>query len=477
MFSRFRKIGIFLNFLLLILLQPGVSHALEKASDKLLINYDNKLMQDYQKAASLFWNGDYPSAESAFNEILEKHAQFASAYILLADSMQAQDRQKDAFTNYEKACHILREKEDLCSRLVPGAKKPDTYSDIVYCMNAMGNYDEAKKQGLLGTLKGQSPDLYINLAYTFYKLEKKEAAKSNFCRARKISEPKELQSLVYRKITMLFEGGKEWAPECEEDSPFKKNGTNYALIIAVGKYRDSKIKTLRYAENDARGIYKVLTDSRTGLFKPENVVVLINEEATEKNIKFKFDDMVLKAKNKEDLFFVFYAGHGFTYPNGSDTYWLTYDTIVGNTEGNRIKSTAFSNLTLATKIADIEADKMIFFIDACFSSGMVSRSADIRGLETFLGIGKDYVIITSSQANQESIESPRLKHGLFSYFLIKGLSGDADGNSDGFVEIEELWPFVKLHVSEHAEMMGAEQYPRRSGSSGTSVYMSKNPNY
>jgi len=275
----------------------------------------------------------------------------------------------------------------------------------------------------------------------------------------------------------LFEGGNEWAPECQDESPIKKVGTNYALIIAVGKYRDPKINALTYAENDARGIYKVLTDSRAGLFKPENVVLLINEEATEKNIKFKFDDMVFKANNKEDLFFVFYAGHGFPYPNGSDTYWLTYDTIVGDNEGNRIKSTAFSNLTLATKIGDIEADKMIFFIDACFSSGMVSRSEDIRGLETYLGTGKDYVIITSSQADQKSIESPRLKHGLFSYFLIKGLSGDADGNSDGFVEVEELWPFLKLYVSEHAEMMGAEQSPRRSGSSGSSVYMSKNPNY
>ncbi len=477
MFVKDRTFGLFFCLLLVIMLQASLSHALEKTSDKLVINYDNKLMKDYQRATALFWNSDYPSAESALTEILKKHTGFVSAYIRLADCMQAQDRPKEALKHYEKACRLLIEKGSLRDKLIPDAKTPDAYSDIVYCMNAMGNYDEAKKQGLLGTLRGQSPDLYTNLAYTFYKLGKTKAAQSNFCKARKISEPKELQSIVYRKIKMLFEGGKEWISECEDDSPIRKGGTNYALIIAVGKYRDPKINTLVYAENDARGIYKVLTDSRTGLFKPENVVILINEEATEKNIKFKFDDMVLNAKNKEDLFFVFYAGHGFTYPNGSDTYWMTYDTIVGNTEGNRIKSTAFSNLTLATKISDIKADKMIFFIDACFSSGMVSKSADIRGLETYLGIGKDYVIITSSQANQESIESPRLKHGLFSYFLIKGLSGDADSNSDGFVEIEELWPFVKLYVSEHAEMMGAEQYPRRSGSSGASVYMSKNPNY
>ncbi len=108
---------------------------------------------------------------------------------------------------------------------------------------------------------------------------------------------------------------------------------------------------------------------------------------------------------------------------------------------------------------------------------MVNRPEAVRGLATYLGTDKDYVIITSSQADQLSIESPRLKHGLFSYSLIQGLSGQADMNLDGWVDIEELWPFIKSRVSENARLMGAEQDPRRSGSSGRSIYLSKNPNY
>jgi len=473
----FRSFCILSAVLLLNLWQVHLSGAGEETSGKLVFDCGSQLIEDYKSAVGLFWKGDYPSAESDFRKILEEHNEFASAYIFLADSLVAQEKRQEALANYEKACSLLMNKADMREKLFPGAKGPEIYSDIVYCMNALGQYEEAKKQGLMGTLKGQSPDLYVNLAYTFFKLDKIKTAQTNICKSKKIAEPKELQSLVYRRITDLFEDGKEWVSDCEDDSLLENQGTNYALILAVGKYRDPRVNTLKYAENDARGLYKVLTDPRTGLFKPENVVILINDEATEKNIKFKFDDMVLKANRKEDLFFVFYAGHGFTYPNGRDTYWLTYDTVIGNEGGNRIKSTAFSNLTLASKIADIEAGKMIFFIDACFSSGMVASSSDIRGLETYLGTGKDFVIITSSQANQKSIESLRLKHGLFSYFLIKGLSGAADINSDGFVDIEEIWPYMKLYISEHAEMMGVEQDPRRSGSSGASVYLSKNPNY
>ena len=220
----------------------------------------------------------------------------------------------------------------------------------------------------------------------------------------------------------------------------------------------------------------MLTDPRTGTFQPENIMTLMNEDATEKNIKFKFDDMVEKAKGTDDLVLIFYAGHGFSYPNGKDTYWLTYDTVVGDINGNRIKSTAFSNLTLASKISDIRAGKFIFFIDACFSSGMVQKQAAVRGLDSYLGIGKDYTIITSSKSDQLSIESPKYQHGLFSYALINGLSGKADTNKDGWVEIDELWPYMKSDISKRAKQMGSEQNPVRSGSSGGLIRVSKNPN-
>ncbi len=472
-----RILAILSGLILIATLQLNASNTAEDASDKLIIDSNSELMKTYKTALGLYWRRDYKSAERAFSGILEKHPELASAYIYQADCLYAQGNEHEAYVGYEKAYQLLKNKAEMRGELVPDAREPEIYSDIAYCLNALGRYDEAKKQGLLGSLSGQSPNLYVNLAYTFHKLDNPKAAQSNLCKSSKITEPKELRNLTYLRLSELFEGGNEWSSGCEEDRPIERSGTNYALIIAVGKYRDSRINPLNYAENDAREIYKVLTDPRTGLFKPENVTILINEDATEKNIKFKFDDMVLKAEQKEDLFFVFYAGHGFTYPNGSDTYWLTYDTMVGNAEGNRIKSTAFSNLTLATKIADIEANTIVFFVDACFSSGMVARPTAIRGLESYLGSGKDYVIITSSQADQTSIESPRLKHGLFSYFLIKGLSGEADVNLDGFVDIEEIWPFIKLYVSEHAELMGAEQDPRRSGSSGASIYLSRNPNY
>jgi tetratricopeptide (TPR) repeat protein len=470
------KIGIFLFSFLIVSLSINLPLDGKSASNKLVYDYSHQWMADYRSAIGLFWRGDYSSAERAFQKLLQHDPDNASGIIFLADCQQAQGKRRQAVKNYEKAYLILKKKSELRKDIVPDAKEPEIYADLAYSLNAMGRYDDAKQIGMLGIFEGESPDLYVNMAYTFLKLGQTEIAYENFCKSQLLTDPRELNNLTYQRLNILFEKGRGWITCPDEESTGPK-GINYALIIAVGKYKDSKIVPLNFVENDVRELYRVITDPRTGIFQPENVTVLVNKDATEKNIKFKFDDMVGKAKQKEDMFFVFYAGHGFTYPNGTDTYWLTYDTIVGDREGNRIKSTAFSNLTLATKLRDIQANTIVFFVDACFSAGMVNRPAAIRGLETYLGTDKDYVIITSSQADQLSLELARLKHGLFSYFLIKGLSGEADINSDGWVDIEEVWPFIKSRVSERALIIGAEQDPRRSGSSGRSIYISKNPNF
>ena len=445
-------------------------------SSKLKLDSLDPIQSQIKNAVTYYHNQDYVKAEAEFQTLTDKYPYSATGFIFLADSQLYLGKNESANKNYLNAYLLLTDKLTDRKQQIPELKNPGIYPDIIYCLNALGRYDEAKKNGIWGMLEGEEPDLYVNLGYTFYKLGKKELAAENFCKFKKMTRSRELNNLYLQRINSLFEPYDNWSVECPDDKQ-KMTGTNYALIIGVGTYKDPSINSLRYVKNDVRKLYSVLTNPRTGIFKPQNTITLLNENATEKNIKFKIDDMVTKASGKDDLVFVFYAGHGFSYPNGKDTYWLTYDTIVGDKTGNRIKSTAFSNLALASKISDIAAGKFIFFIDACFSNGMVKKQAAVRGLYSYLGIGKDYTIIASSRADQLSIESPRLKHGLFSYALINGLSGKADMNKDGWVEIDELWPYMKSDISDRARQMGSQQNPVRSGSSGGFLRISKNPDF
>ena len=54
---------------------------------------------------------------------------------------------------------------------------------------------------------------------------------------------------------------------------------------------------------------------------------------------------------------------------------------------------------------------------------------------------------------------PEKKHGLFSYYLMKGMRGKADANEDKKITIGELGDYVKENVSDMAGMLDREQTP------------------
>ncbi len=56
----------------------------------------------------------------------------------------------------------------------------------------------------------------------------------------------------------------------------------------------------------------------------------------------------------------------------------------------------------------------------------------------------------SSKAEETSLESSGLRQGVFSHFLIRGLKGEADKNSDKVVTIQELFDFVFGNVRDYA---------------------------
>jgi uncharacterized caspase-like protein len=50
---------------------------------------------------------------------------------------------------------------------------------------------------------------------------------------------------------------------------------------------------------------------------------------------------------------------------------------------------------------------------------------------------KGRIILTASGANEVSGEDDKLKHGVFTYFLLEGLRGEADTDKDGMITVDE----------------------------------------
>ena len=112
----------------------------------------------------------------------------------------------------------------------------------------------------------------------------------------------------------------------------------------------------------------------------------------------------------------------------------------------------------------MNAKSVTVFLDACFSG--VNRNnemllADARPV--YLEIDESYtgnVTVFSAAGGKEISSSwPEKKHGLFSYYLMKGMRGDADMDNDKNITYGELGDFIKENVSITAGMLDREQTP------------------
>jgi uncharacterized caspase-like protein len=59
-------------------------------------------------------------------------------------------------------------------------------------------------------------------------------------------------------------------------------------------------------------------------------------------------------------------------------------------------------------------------------------------------------VLAGATGSQITSDYDKGEHGLFTYFLLKGLRGDADADRDGVVSLGELYPFVRENVSSRA---------------------------
>jgi uncharacterized caspase-like protein len=75
----------------------------------------------------------------------------------------------------------------------------------------------------------------------------------------------------------------------------------------------------------------------------------------------------------------------------------------------------------------------------------------------------NFTIFTASNYDQTSGSINQAKHGIFSYYLMKGMEGQADSNQDKKITNGELIAYLKQNVSEEAFINNRQQEPMLSG--------------
>lgn len=117
----------------------------------------------------------------------------------------------------------------------------------------------------------------------------------------------------------------------------------------------------------------------------------------------------------------------------------------------------------------IQARKQILILDACHAGGAEEYFARRGAVEEKalkqLSRSSGLFILAATQSAQYATEFEKLKHGAFTYTLLSGLQGNADGGSiDGKITIRELMAYIEDQVPEITEKYrGEAQYPMAFG--------------
>jgi hypothetical protein len=133
---------------------------------------------------------------------------------------------------------------------------------------------------------------------------------------------------------------------------------------------------------------------------------------------------------------------------------------------NKMFSLLYPLKKMYESLNKLPAKDVIVMLDSCFS-GTGGRSVTKSGARPLvisienpvLAIGKINVLAASA-GNQISSDYDSVKHGLFTYFLLRGIRGEADKNGNGTIELGELYDYVKTNVAEKASLeLNRDQTP------------------
>jgi hypothetical protein len=418
--------------------------------------------------------GEQQPTEALYKE--DRIAQLQARLEKLVESQaQLEEMKKELEEEKKKTSHLAEElgekekrEQELLTQLAQGAKNPPV---IMIASPKDGGTLETKSTVLAGVVEDEQGIEDMEILINGKPMEQKagrglrpqENAPS---RRIEFNEPISLQSGENRiRVRAVNLGG--FASEktlVVKHVELRKN--IWAVVVGINDYPHTR--RLKWAVNDAKAFYRHLV----GVIQvpEENVTLLLNQDASLSRLRSTMGTHLKKMAGKQDMVIIYFAGHGATEKDvlspdgdGLEKYILPYDVDPEDLYASALPMREVSHIFYR-----IQSQRIIFIADACYSGASGGRTISLSGIranisDAFLdriATGKGTVIMTASGANEVSAEEEKLQHGVFTFYLLEGLTGAADADKDGLITVDEIYQYVSVQVP---RATGQEQHPVKKG--------------
>jgi hypothetical protein len=251
-------------------------------------------------------------------------------------------------------------------------------------------------------------------------------------------------------------------------SSFRQPHT-YLISIGIGSYRDPQVLTRKHASLDAEMVANYFQS--LGGVPSSNVRLLQDWKALRPDIDEALLDWLPSHMTKDAVVIVYFAGQAMVTPTG--------DVLLVPYEGSPTATTRLYPLReIESALSRLKAKQTILLFDGIVSKLHSDPKVKVTAPRWELS-GGNMIRLIGGEGFAKGLEDEKHRHGLFTYYFLRGLRGEADTNRDGDVTLGEIAGYVRQKVAWAAKSrFNSEQHPQiipilNPGDTAASLVLSK----
>ena len=238
----------------------------------------------------------------------------------------------------------------------------------------------------------------------------------------------------------------------------------WAVLVGVDSYK-YVTPNLNYCGADVQALGDRLVQAG---FNRDCVVVLSDKAAdsdyhpTKANIEKQLR-LTLESVGPSDFVFLGFSGHGVRLDGKS--YLCPRDAKMDAADLLVVDD-------IYKRLGNCRAKFKLFLVDACQNDKSMPKelfaTRAVDEVKSFdMGIADKLpagiLLMTSCSPTQKSIEEPKFGHGVFTYFLLEGLTGRADADQNGEVSLLEWSSYAASRTRAYVRSLDRAQSPAMRG--------------
>ena len=233
---------------------------------------------------------------------------------------------------------------------------------------------------------------------------------------------------------------------------FDENSSNYAVVIGVENYQN--LPSAEFANRDAHAVRAHL---RALGYPGQNVIMLTDAQATGNAIRSYVESWLPRNVKENSKVFFYFSGHGAPDTESKQAYLVPWDA-----DSQFLSDTGYPLKRLYQKLNGLKAKQVLVAMDSCFSGagGHSVLAKGARPLMTRVDTGNSsdmgkIVVLAAAGAEEITGAEENQGHGLFTYYLLKGLNESSGKNT-----VAQIYGYLKPKVEEAARQSNRGQTPQ-----------------